>query len=1482
VEGGDLTMKNIEEQVVQMQFDNKQFEAGIKQTTTSLDGLNKSLKMEGATKGLNDAHAAISRFGALSHIASAVDSIANRFSAMSIVAITAISNITNRAIDAGISLAKSLTIDPVKTGLAEYELNLNSIQTILANTQAAGVKLRDVTAALDELNEYSDQTIYNFSEMARNIGTFTAAGVALGPAVDAIKGIANLAALSGSNSMQAATAMYQLSQAISAGKVALIDWNSVVNAGMGGTVFQRALAQTAIQMGKLSKSSVKLAGDMQTVTINGEAFRNTLEKGWLTADVLTNTLAQFTGDLTDAELAAQGFSKAQIEAIQAQAKTAQEAATKVKTMTQLIGVLRESAGSGWAQTWRIIFGDFEEARTLFTDVNNVLGDMINQAAESRNKLLDEWKDLGGRTILIEALGNAFKALMSIIQPIGAAWRTIFPAVTAQNLVNIVTILRDFTAQLKLGYTATYNLRRTFQGIFAVLGILFDLGSAVTKMFFRLFGVVFEGTGSLLAFTGGIGDFLVELRNAIKNGQVFEKVFGAIGDAILGPLVLVRQLAGFLGSMFDGFDPKNIINSLSNLSIDLSPLADFSSLNNTFWENIGESIVKVYKWFVPLAKKVGDFFSNVGSLIMDALSDVGYDDILNTLSTGLFAALAITIINFIRKFSGMDGILSNISETFEEVTNTMKSMQNTLRAATLLQIAAALALLTVSVVALSKIDSERLAVALSAIAIMFTQLLAALAVFEKFSGFSGLAKLPLVAAGMIIMGVAVNVLASAVKKLAGFSWNEIAVGLTGTVTLLGALVGAVRLMPPAPELFGTSVALVILAGAVKLLASAAEDMASLSWSDMSKGLIGVGAILGSLFLFTKFAATNSASVLQVAGIILLAGAIKLLAMALADFAVMSWAQIGQGLATIAGGLVLMGAALKLIPPTTLFNAASILIVALSLSMIADAVKDMGGMKWEDIGAGLTTLAGALTIIGVALSLISPTAPLAAAGILILSWALSAIADVIKDLGAMSWPEIGRSMTLLAGTLGILAAALYAMQGSLGGAAALVVVTAALMGLAPVMLIFSKLSWGEIGRGLAMLAGMFVILGLAGVVLTPVIPTLLGLALAVGLLGGGLLLAGAGILAFSLAISALSLTNVENLLTVLDSLGDALPILMEALGKAVVSFATVIGENGPQLAQAFAKLLISGLQAVDEVAPKIIETAIKFIDLFLTAVDEKTPEFTSRGYSILISFMTGVRDNIQEVVKLALEIIAKIIDGIGLGLPKVIEAGHQLIISFVRGLAKSINDNSEEMGKAGGELATAMIKGLAKGLIAGGGEVADAARDVAKAALKAAKKFLGIESPSKETFEVGKFFDQGLEGGLYKYAYLAEKAASSVGDDSVKALKKSISAISTTVAADPTFRPVITPVMDLSLIRKDADQIGSMFRTTPISLDATFTKAKDASSGYQANQDAANSDDPPPGTNITFNQTNNSPKPISPADVYRQTSNQIAKVKGALPK
>ena len=284
----------IDERVVEMRFDNSHFEKHTRETLSTLDKLKQKLNLTGASKGLENINASANKVN-MSNLSNGVETVRTKFSALSVIGVTALANITTAAIAAGTKIASALFIDPVKMGFQEYETQINAVQTILANTQKEGTNIEIVNKALDELNKYADQTIYNFTEMTRNIGTFTAAGVKLDTSVKAIKGIANLAAVSGSTSQQASTAMYQLSQALSSGTVKLMDWNSVVNAGMGGQVFQDAIKETARIHGVAIDEMIEEHG----------SFRDTLQEGWFTAEILTDTLEKFTlckENMTEAEI----------------------------------------------------------------------------------------------------------------------------------------------------------------------------------------------------------------------------------------------------------------------------------------------------------------------------------------------------------------------------------------------------------------------------------------------------------------------------------------------------------------------------------------------------------------------------------------------------------------------------------------------------------------------------------------------------------------------------------------------------------------------------------------------------------------------------------------------------------------------------------------------------------------------------------------------------------------------------------------------------------------------------------------------------------------------------------------------------------------------------------------------------------------------------------------------------------------------------
>lgn len=404
--------KTIDERVVSMEFDNSRFEKNVSTTMSTLDKLKQKLNLSGASKGLENVSDAARRCD-ISPLSRGVETVKARFSAMEVMAVTALANITNSAVNAGKRLVSAFTIDPIKSGFQEYETQINAIQTILANTESKGTTLEQVNTALDELNKYADKTIYNFTEMTRNIGTFTAAGIDLDTSVSAIQGIANLAAVSGSTSQQASVAMYQLSQALASGTVKLMDWNSVVNAGMGGEVFQNALKKTSELLGTGAEAAIEATG----------SFRESLSKGWLTAEVLTETLKKFTTSGANEYLAeytglSKEFIDSTVESAKAQygeaeaiekaaaaiaeksgksvdevrstlklAQTAEDAATKVKTFSQLMDTLKESAQSGWTQTWEILIGDFGQAKELFTGISDAVGGFINKMSDSRNELL---------------------------------------------------------------------------------------------------------------------------------------------------------------------------------------------------------------------------------------------------------------------------------------------------------------------------------------------------------------------------------------------------------------------------------------------------------------------------------------------------------------------------------------------------------------------------------------------------------------------------------------------------------------------------------------------------------------------------------------------------------------------------------------------------------------------------------------------------------------------------------------------------------------------------------------------------------------------------------------------------------------------------------------------------------------------------------------------------------------------------------------
>lgn len=1375
-------MSSIDERIVRLRFDNQAFEQGIARSRDSLGRFTKQLETPSSGKGLDNIKTGVDkvrdslgRFASdsqkdfdqvdsaskkvsLENLGNGVQSVASKFKALSVVGVTALATITNRAVSAGLNFAKSFTFAPIMDGFREYETNINSIQTILANTQQAGTTLDDVKHSLNELNHYADQTIYSFSEMTKNIGTFTAAGVDLKTSTAAIKGIANVAAMAGANSENASHVMYQLSQAISSGTVTMEDWTSVVNAGMASSGFQRALAMNAEKLGTLKDGAVKLNGAMKTVTVNGKSFTESIrmkpgQKPWLTDKVLLQTLKQFTGDLTDAQLKAEGFSKSEIKMIQAQAKAAKESATQVKTLTQLWDTTKEALGSGWATTWQTIFGDFSEAKGLFTGISNSISKVVNNSSNARNKMLSDWKELGGRDDLIKGITNGIKAFASVVKPIHDAFREIFPATTGKQLADLTKRFADFMAKLKIGSDTAEKLKRTFAGVFAVFGIAWDVIKGVGSVLAHLFGVITHGSGGFLNLTARIGDFLVGLKKAIESGNGLTKFFQGLGTILAIPIKLLQAAARWIGALFEGFDGSKAEGAISGVTTKLGPFGKLLELVSKGWSKLVDMISNSGSIFGPISDKITSLMQSIGPAITNFFSGLNFSDILNGINTGLFAGLILIVKHFIDKIKGGGDIASGFIETitgpFEALTGTLESMQGTLKATTLLEIAIAIGILTLSVSKLSTIDANGLTRASTAMAGMFTQLIGSLVIFQKFVGTAGFAKMPFIMASLILLAGAVLILAQAVKQLSTLDWNSLAKGLTGVTVLLGGLFAVMKFMPPSSGMISTGLGLIVLAGAVKILASAVGDLSGLSWNELAKGLVGVGAVLGALILLTKFAKADAGGIGQGAGILLLAAGVKILASAVEDFSKLSWANIASGLVAMGGALGIVTGALMLIPPDAALGALGVLGVAISLGMIGDALEQMAQLSWANIASSLTVMLGALTIIAAALIVIPPEAPLAALAILGVAAALLLIAQTLTQFAAFSWEEIGKSMLLLFGTLTLISAAMILMTEALPGAAALLLVAAALAVLQPVLAAFGQMSLAEIGKSLLMLAGSLIVIGATSAILGLLSPLIAAFGIALGILGVALLAAGAGVYLFASGLGILAAVGTAGaaaIIGIVSGLIGLIPQLMKEIGEGVVAFAGVIAMAGPAIFKAMTTVIGAMISAIAVLTPKIVKTLLVMLTMLLQQLANYVPKMVTAGMRLITGVLNGIAANIGKMVTAATNVVVNFLNGISKNLPRVIDSGVKLILSFINGVTKAINQHSAELGAAGGKMAVAIIKGMAKGLAAGLGEIKNAAIDVAKSALDGAKNFLGIHSPSKEFEKIGKYVNDGFRKGL----------------------------------------------------------------------------------------------------------------------------------------
>jgi len=1313
-------MSTIDERVVGMKFDGGQFQRGAADAMRTLSDLKKSVNFTGAANGLKELQTVGNGFH-LGAMGNAIDNMVGRFSALQVAGVAALATLASSATTVGLQMARDLVFTQPMEGLREYETQINSIQTIQANTASKGTTMDEINAALAELNTYADKTIYNFGEMTRSIGTFTAAGLSLDTSVAAIKGLSNVAALAGTNSQQASVAMYQMSQAMSSGTVRLQDWMSLENAGMATEAFRNSLLETARVNGIAVDSLLDKHG----------TFRETLSEGWLTSDIMTQTLDKFTGDMSAEGLRQLGYTEEQIAATLELGQIANDAAQKVKTFTQLMGTLSEATASGWAQSWQIVLGDFEEARSLFTEISDIVGGMIGRSAEARNAQLSIWKDNGGRDAIIQSLHNAFTALMQVITPIGEAWAEVFPPRLGITLLRISAGIRSFTEGLMIGADGSERLHDVFVNLFKGLKFGTDILGAGISFLFSTFGSLFSILGGLFGLLAPLVDWFSELGgDTEESGQGIEDFTNTLihlKDVVVGGLLtgltflqeVIRKLIegdySGIGNMFDGaLEP--IMNLARNVQGVWQGVMDWFqaqydaagvNLGNS-WSGVMDFMTEIGQFIKDIAAAFEAFFAGFSEGADAAFANIDPTAVLAALNAGVLGGFVIAIFrafNDVKNiFADLSGIVDSVAGALDGLTGVLAGMEARLKAEAVLKIAIAIGVLALALLVMSQIDPDRLVSSVTALATTFTIMMTALTVMDKIASGKGIARMPFIAASMLILSFAINILSLAMLRLSGMSWEDLAKGLTGIGIAIGLLLLASKAMADQEgQMIKAAAALLIFSAALYALVGVVAILGNMPMEVLSQGMaataILITALVATAYLLGKAAPTMFKASL---GLIAMSTALGMLAGVVIGLGLIPFEVLQQGLAVT--GIMLLGLTtaaiiLSQLAPKMAVSAVGMMAMAAALMILTIPILALGSMDMAVLAQGMGAVAIMLGVLVVAANSMK-TAITGAGAMVVMAASLLLIAFAIQTLSAIPIEAVGVAMLAIAGVLTILGLAgllIGPVLPALAGLAGVIV----LLSIAFVIFAFAIVI---LAPALVALTGALVVFGQVADQVMQGVPAMLALAGALALFGVGAALAGAGaiilgagLILMGLGLGMLATTGflgiyvLVQLITQLGALAEHIPAML-GFGAALLVLGvglTLLGVGMLALGLgvlAFAAGL-SILVAVGAAAVPVITllflTMINLIPPFIAAIGAgisqavelmrgKIPEFVQAAVDIIIGVLEGIRQVAPEVEETILVLIDTLIDTIVGAVDRFVTGGMELIEGILEGIADKIDD------------------------------------------------------------------------------------------------------------------------------------------------------------------------------------------------------------------
>ena len=1183
---------SIDYRVVEAQFRNSNFEKNISQSTKSLEQFKKALDMDESAKSLENLDKAASNAG-LRQLANQIQSVSDKFSAMGIIGFTALQRITNGAIDAGVALVKSLSVDQITAGWSKYEQKTSNVQTLV---NATGKSVEEIDAYLDKLMQFSDETSYDFTQMTASLSQMVSTGGDIDKVIPMIEGIANATAFAGKGANEFSRSIFNLSQSYGQGYLSLIDWKSVMGAGVNS----QQLVQTFIDVGKALGTLDENGRTAKGTLVDLGSFADTLQEKWVTSAVMEKAFGRFAmateaaykmvqAGLAETYSEAYRMLEGQFDEIYYRAALA---AQEAKTFGEAISSVKDAVSSGWMSTFDYIFGGYDVAKKNWTALANDLWDLFAAPAKERNSMLKEWVNLGGQAALWEGLTNVFQSLLNVIFAVRDGFSEIFPMITAKRLKELTVAFRDFTEKLEVSESTYAKIKAVSSGLASILKLILTPLKAVIGLIGKVSTLAGPMLGYLLSFASDLGVLITNMTEAITKSEILEGIFEGltwITDKVTTAFkflvgAVVTGLSAFAGVDLLSFDEMSgALGQIPPVGEKVAEIfQDIGNAANTGLGKASQMVQNLKNWAIDAKDTVLKVVSSIGTAlkpVTDRIKSIFQgvtltDTIGTTLLFGLYQQIKKIATALAKVKSSWAGVTKALTNVLNTAGDTLKSFQNKVNADVLKTIAISVGILAASLFLISRVDSDKMGASLVAVAALFGELSLILTAMSGKKLTAGKAELLTLAGTMVGMAAAISILAGALTK-----FNELA-----------KIEGAV-----------------------------------------SKATFSLGLLMGIMAALAKYLSTSAGDkdILRLSTVLLAFGAsIRIMAGALKEFSTISWSEIWPGLLGLAGSLLAIGTSvgvLKKLSGSLVHVPASLLALGVALSSLIIPVSILGKMKYGQLEQGLKATLDVLIAVTAALGIMQMTSKVTefnslertASTLIALAVALNALIIPIRAFGQMRIGELLKGGIALGSMFASLTAAsviLKRVPGELTNVAGTLIALGVAVNLLVIPLkAFAKLDVDGLAIGLKALAGSLAIL----------VASAAGLGILANVFGGleksmlsfGVAALGTGIAITGLAVALATLAGIgaAGITAVVAAIGAffqgikvMLPVIEEGLTDILITISNVLKRAAPAITEGLLVLLTEAFSQLREYAPSLISSFGDLIVIIINGLAEYAPQ------------------------------------------------------------------------------------------------------------------------------------------------------------------------------------------------------------------------------------------------------------------------------------